>query len=468
MPANESTDFSTGRLFPYIVRFSFPAGASLLIGAIYNIVDRMFVGNYVGTVELAALSVCFPLIFLMLAFGLLCSGGGSTKFSLFRGKNDRESMDKAFGHAFVMVVVLELLLAAALLIFADPFLRLFGVTAETYAPALEYYRIVALGCVFQGLSLVFCDFTRVSGKPFLGMCVTGVGAIVNIALDALFIISFEWGVAGAAWATVIGQICSAAFGAYLLWGGGTLVRIRRAIFRPNASLGIDIARCGFALWVAQIAMGFIGLVYNHQLGAYGGVAAIGVYSVISSIMTFVMMPASGISQGIQPILGYNYSIGNGARVIGAMNQACLLSVGVTTVIWAVVMLFPRTIIGLFGGDAEMLAMGVDALRINFCVTPILGFVALATTFFQSLGKPNPSIAISVIRQIAALVPFIYILAQAAGLRGIFIAQPASDLLALVLCLIMLKREYTLLGSLQPAFATASRRMLANNRQSGVF
>lgn len=436
----ESNDYLNGKLFPMILKFSIPAAVSLLITAIYNIVDRMFVGNYNGTSALAGLSVCFPLSFLMMAFALLCSAGGATLFSLFSGKGEEERMNRSFGNSFVLVCLFEIALSGVLYLFPEPLLRLFGVTETAYPYAVLYYRIVAAGCLFQGLSQLFCDFVRVCGKPLLGMCVTGVGAVTNIVLDAVFIIVLDWGVAGAAGATVIGQICSALFGAYLVFGKRTQIRVSRGIFRLERDLCLQMVSCGFALWITQIAMAFISLVYNSQLGKYGGDIAISVYAVISSIMTFVIMPASGISQGIQPITGNNYGSGRYGRVMSTLCQATALSVSVTGLIWVIVMLFPGQILAAFGGTEEMFRIGILGLRLNFCITPALGFVMLATTFFQSINRPVPSIVITVLRQIVFLVPFIYILPAFSGINGIFIAQPISDMLATVLSLWLVRRE----------------------------
>lgn len=437
----EKVDFLNGKLFPLILRFSVPAAVSLLITAVYNIVDRIFVGNLVGTSALAGLSICFPLTYMMMAFGLTCSAGGASLFGVFAGQKAQDKMDRTFGNAFLLVIVFELGLTAILLLFADPLLRLFGVTETAYTYAYTYYRIIALGCLFQGLTLVFCDFTRVSGKPMVGMCVTSIGAGVNIALDALFVADFGWGVAGAAWATVIGQVCSALFGAWQLFGGRTLVRIRRDTFRPDTLLAGKIISCGFAFWVAQMAMGFISLVYNSQLGKYGGDVAISVYAVVTSIMTFVIMPASGISQGIQPILGNNYGAGQYRRVMSTLYQSSILSVAVTCVIWLAAMLFPKQILMAFGGTEDMFRIGVTGLRLNFCIAPTVGFVMLTTTFFQSLAKPAPSIVVTVLRQIVFLVPFIYIFPLYWDVNGIFLAQPVSDALALLLSLYMVFREH---------------------------
>lgn len=436
-----TTDFSKGKLFPMILKFSIPASISLLITAIYNIVDRIFIGNFNGSTALAALSICFPLSFMMIAIGLMCSAGASTIFTLFRGKNQDADANLSFGNSFILTIVLELLLTAILLLFANPLLKLFGVTETTYDLALAYYKIVALGCVFQGLTLVFCDFVRVSGKPVHGMLVSGIGAIVNIILDAVFVVGFNWGVGGAAWATVIGQVISSIYGAYLLFGGKTLVGISKYIFRLNLKISAKLVSCGFAFWIAQMAMGFIALVYNVQLGKHGGDTAISAYAIISSIMTFVIMPASGISQGIQPIIGYNYSTNNGERVKQTMWKSTALSVAITVFIWIIVEVFPAQIIMAFGGNDELISIGVIALRLNFIVTPILGFVMLATTFFQSIGKPTASCVITLIRQVVLLVPFIYILPNIFGLNGIFFAQPISDILALILSIILIKRAF---------------------------
>lgn len=437
---SQTEEFSQGKLFPMIVRYSVPAAISLLITAIYNIVDRIFVGNFCGTSALAGLSVCFPLSFLMMAVALTCSAGGASLFSLFHGSGETKDMSRSFGNSYLMVVVFELVLTVLLLLLTDPILQLFGVTETCYVYAVEYYRIVALGCIFQGISQVCCDFVRVSGKPVMGMCVTGIGAVTNIILDFLFVVVFDMGVQGAAVATVIGQFCSAAFGSVLIFSGRTLVKITGDIFRIRTGLAARIISCGFSFFIAQVAMGLISLVYNGQLGKYGGDTAISVYAVVSSVMTFVIMPASGISQGIQPILGNNYGAGKYHRVMETLGKVSVLSVGITCVIWVGVLLFARQLIFLFGGGEEMVAIGVSGLRINFVITPILGFVMLATTFFQSLGKPAPSILITAFRQIIFLIPFIYILPVFLGINGIFWAQPISDAFALVLSLGLTLRE----------------------------
>lgn len=436
----KTVDYLNGKLFPMILKFSIPAAISLLITAIYNIVDRMFVGNFNGTSALAGLSVCFPLSYMMMAFALMCSAGGSTFFSLFSGHNESEKMNQSFGNALLLVCIFEIILSAVLLIFANPILKIFGVTKTAFPYAILYYRIVALGCIFQGLSQLFCDFVRVSGKPVLGMCVTGIGAVTNIILDAIFIIIFDWGVVGAASATVIGQIFSALFGAYLIFGHKTQVQISRDVFHLDKDLCLKIISCGFAFWVAQMSMGFISLVYNSQLGKYGGDTAISVYAVVSSVMTFVIMPASGISQGIQPIVGNNYGAGNNKRVMRTLFQATLFSVSITCFIWLVVLFFSKQILAAFGGTEEMFDIGITGLRINFCITPVLGFVMLATTFFQSINRPTPSIVITILRQIVFLVPFIYIFPTFFGINGIFFAQPISDLLATLLSVWLVFKE----------------------------
>lgn len=445
-------DYLNGKLFPMILKFSIPAAISLLITAIYNIVDRMFVGNFNGTSALAGLSVCFPLSYMMMAFALMCSAGGSTFFSLFSGQNEPEKMNRSFGNAMVLVCVFEIILSTVLLLFPNPVLKIFGVTETAYPYAILYYRIVAIGCVFQGLSQLFCDFVRVSGKPVLGMCVTGIGAVTNIILDAVFIIIFDWGVTGAASATVIGQIFSALLGAYLVFGNRTQVKISVDIFHLDKELCLQIISCGFAFWVAQMAMGFISLVYNSQLGKYGGDIAISVYAVISSIMTFVIMPASGISQGIQPIIGNNYGSGNYKRVMSTLYQAAIFSVSITCFIWIVVLIFPKQILSAFGGTEEIFRIGVSGLRINFCITPVLGFVMLSTTFFQSINRPIPSIIITVLRQVVFLVPFIYILPILFDINGIFFAQPISDLLATILSalLVLKEKKRMILKTVQPS------------------
>lgn len=220
-----------------------------------------------------------------------------------------------------------------------------------------------------------------------------------------------------------------------------MVRPGRKTLRFDFSIARQLLGCGFAFWIGQMAMGFIALVYNGQLGAYGGDVAISVYAVISSVMTFVIMPASGISQGIQPILGFNYGRGLGERVKKVFIQASFLSVGVTAVIWAGAQLFPAWIIRMFGGGEELLKIGVPALRANFIFAPVLGFVMLATTFFQSIGKPTASSIITLVRQVAALIPFLYIFPIFLGTIGIFYAQPVSDFIATGISIVLMAKEF---------------------------
>jgi len=442
---NDKTDFQNGKLLPMILKFSVPAAASLLITAIYNIVDRIFVGNCVGTSALAGLSVCFPLSYIMMAFALDCSSGGSTLYSIFAGRDDKKRMAKSFGNAVTLVIVSELLLTGFMLVMTEPILKWFGVTDTCYPYAVVYYRIVVLGCLFQGLTQVFNDYVRVSGHPVLGMLLTGSGAVTNIILDALFVMVFGWGVAGAAWATVTGQVVSTIIGLVFIKKHYVHVDVTPDIFMLNGTMSSKIIICGFAFWVAQLAMGLISLVYNSQLGKYGGDVAISVYAVVSSVMTFVIMPASGISQGTQPIIGNNYGAGKMKRVMDTFWLSTLVSVGITCVIWAVVQIFPSQIIMAFGGDAGMLKIGVTGLRLNFIITPVLGFVMLGTTFFQSLERPVPSIVITLMRQVIILIPAIIVLPMIMGVQGIFVAQPISDGIATLVTLGLIFNEKKRLG-----------------------
>ena len=438
---NSQSKFESSNMFSLILKYSIPAALSLLISAIYNIVDRIFVGNFNGTSALAGLSICFPLTYMMMAFGITCSAGGSSLFSLFSGKKEQENMNITFSNSIILVIFFEIILTIFLYFTVEPMLKLFGVTETAYIYAYEYYKIVIIGCIFQGLSMVLCDFIRVSGKPLEGMIVTGVGAITNIILDAVFVAILSLGVKGAAWATVIGQCFSVILGIYFLSKGHISVNISKSNFKFNFDISKKIIVCGFAFWISQMAMGLISLIYNSQLGKYGGDIAISVYAVIASVMTFVIMPASGISQGIQPIIGNNYGAGNLKQVMNVFYQSSALSVGVTCIIWIIVMVFPKTILMAFGAKEEMLNIGIIGLRINFCVTPILGFVMLVTTFFQSIVKPIPSIVLTFLRQIVLLITFIYVLPMFWDINGIFIAQPISDIFALIIGIVLIRKEH---------------------------
>ena len=431
------------RAFPLIMKYSTPAIIALLISAIYNIVDRMFVGNYVGDIGLAALSICFPITFIVMGFALLVSAGGGTLFALNLGEKDIENSNRAFANSFLYIIGLELVVTLVLWIVGDSFLKVLGASEVVLPVAKQYYFIMIVGSVFQGLTFVFNDFTRVSGKVNLALIISASGAIVNIVLDAWFIIGLGWGVEGAALATVLGQVVSALIGFYIVFGGHTVIKIKKDYFKIQLSIIQKISKLGVSLFIAQIAFGFISLIYNVYLGKYGGDLAISVYAIISSIMTFVIMPASGLSQGLQPILGYCYGSKNYERVMEMMKVGCFISTAITTVIWALVQLFPSQLVYLFGGanNQDLMELGVTALRINFSFIPIVGFVMLCITFFQAIGHARPSILLTLIRQVLALVPFIIGLPMLIGVKGIFFAQPASDLITLLVSIWLLKKFF---------------------------
>lgn len=431
------------RAFPLIMKYSTPAIIALLISAIYNIVDRMFVGNYVGDIGLAALSICFPITFIVMGFALLVSAGGGTLFALNLGEKDIENSNRAFANSFLYIIGLELVVTLVLWIVGDSFLNVLGASEVVLPVAKQYYFIMLVGSVFQGLTFVFNDFTRVSGKVNLALIISASGAIVNIVLDAWFIIGLGWGVEGAALATVLGQVVSALIGFYIVFGGHTVIKIKKDYFKIQLSIIQKISKLGVSLFIAQIAFGFISLIYNVYLGKYGGDLAISVYAIISSIMTFVIMPASGLSQGLQPILGYCYGSKNYERVMEMMKVGCFISTAITTVIWALVQLFPSQLVYLFGGanNQDLMELGVTALRINFSFIPIVGFVMLCITFFQAIGHARPSILLTLIRQVLALVPFIIGLPMLIGVKGIFFAQPASDLITLLVSIWLLKKFF---------------------------
>ena len=431
------------KAFPLIMTYSMPAIIALLISAIYNIIDRMFVGNYVGDLGLAALSICFPVTFIIIGIGLLASAGGGTLFALKLGEKDIEGANEAFGNSFSYVILLELILMIVLFFTAEPFLTLLGASDVVLPLAKQYYNIMIFGSIFQGLTFVLNDFTRVSGNVVLALLITGSGAIINIILDAVFVVGFNWGVEGAAVATLIGQMVSTLIGLWIIFSHKTILRPEKNYFKLSLSIIKRITQLGVALFIAQIAFGFISLIYNVYLGKYGGDLAISVYAIISSIMTFVIMPASGLSQGMQPILGYCYGAKKYSRVKYMMKTGCIISTVITTVIWALVQLFPSFLVLLFGGgqNEELMSLGVTALKVNFSLIPIVGFVLLCITFFQAIGKAIPSIVLTLIRQVIALVPFIIILPIYFSLEGIFFAQPISDLITLIIAIFLLRKTF---------------------------
>ncbi|MFY9398571.1 MAG: MATE family efflux transporter [Desulfomonilia bacterium] len=409
-------------------RFSLPAVVGMLVQALYNVVDRAFIGWAVGAPGIAGISIAFPLMMMLMAFGMLIGIGATSLISIRLGQKRQEDAEKVLGNAFVLFVLVSLVLTILGLVFMVPILFMFGADAEVLPYAREYLEIILLGTVFQSIGLGMNNFIRGEGNPNRAMFTMIAGAVLNVILDPVFIFGFGMGVRGAAIATVISLAVSSVLVMWYFLGGASLLKIRPRFFRLQRRIVLDIAAVGSAPFAMQLASSVIVTLFNHQLRIHGGTQALAVMGIMFSVLMLMLMPVVGISQGAQPIIGYNYGAGSFLRVIRTVRLAVMVATGVTLTGFVIAMLFSPLIMAAFsGGDAGLVALGGSAMRIFFSMLPLIGAQIVGANYFQAVGKPRQAIFLNLTRQVFLLIPALLILPAFLGLTGVWLAGPVSDL-----------------------------------------
>lgn len=413
---------------PLLWRFSLPAVVGMLVHALYNVVDRAFIGWAVGAPGIAGISVAFPMMMVLMSFGMLIGIGANSLISIRLGQKRREDAERVMGNAFVLFVLVSITLSVLGLVFVEPILFMFGADAEILPYSRAYLEIILLGTVFQSIGLGMNNFIRGEGNPNRAMSTMVAGAVLNVILDPVFIFGFDMGIRGAAIATVISLAVSSALVMWYFLGGTSLLKLRPGFFRLERRIVADIAAVGSAPFAMQIASSVIVTLFNHQLRIHGGTQALAVMGIMFSILMLVLMPVVGISQGAQPIIGYNYGAGSFLRVIRTVRLASLVATGVTLGGFVIAMLFSPLIMAAFsGGDAGLVAMGGYAMRVFFLMLPVIGAQIVGANYYQAVGKPRQAIFLNLTRQVLLLIPALLLLPAFFGLTGVWLAGPVSDL-----------------------------------------
>ncbi|MGD9612477.1 MAG: MATE family efflux transporter [Kiritimatiellia bacterium] len=432
----------TDRIGPLLVRYSVPAIVGMLVNALYNVVDRMFIGYGVGPQGIAGVTISFPLMMAMVSFSILVGVGANTLFSIRMGEGRRDEAERILGNAFGLLFFVPLAASLVGLAYLDPLLRLMGAGDALLPYARDYARVVLYGIALSTTGHGLSHFIRSDGRPKIAMAAMLIGAGANAILDPLFIFGFGWGMKGAAWATVIAQGLSFAwcFGYFLLPGAGTRLR-RRCLRLEFRRIVGPLLAIGFAPFAMNLANSLLNLILNRRLQAYGGDAAIATMGILAAYMSVIFMPIFGLGQGAQPLMGYNY----GARRYGRVRRLFWTSAAAATAImvcgWGLSQLFPVQILRLFvAADSELIPLGTQALRIFSLAFPIIGFPIMGGQFFQAIGKPVPATLIALSRQILLFIPFLLVFPLFWGLPGIYAAAPASDVLTTLIALPLVLRQ----------------------------
>ena len=443
----QNNDFlGTEPLGPLLRRLALPTVAAQLINMLYNIVDRMYIGHIpkTGAMALTGLGVCMPIIMIVSAFAALISVGGAPRASISMGRSETEKAERTLGACFAMQVVISVVLTAVLLVWGEPMLMAFGASANTIGYASAYLGIYALGTVFVQLTLGMNAFITAQGFSKVSMISVLIGAVCNIILDPIFIFGLGMGVRGAALATIISQSLSCAWALSFLFGKKTLLRIRQKYVRLDMKILLPCLALGSATFVMQASESVISVCFNSSLLHYGSDMAVGAMTILTSVMQFAMMPLSGLGQGAQPIISYNYGRRDYGRVRGAFKLLLKCSLAYSLTLWAAVTLFPSAFAGMFTGSAELRAFAARALRIYIAGVGLFGIQIACQMTFASLANAKASIAVAVTRKFLLLIPLIYILPAVLPIdktTAVYMAEPVADILAVIFTTVLFRSQF---------------------------
>ncbi|MCD2502147.1 MATE family efflux transporter [Clostridium sp. NSJ-145] len=437
---------SIGKL---LLKYSIPAIIGMLVNALYNIVDRMFIGRIpeVGSLALTGVGITMPIMSILLAFGMLIGIGSTANISLNLGRGKKDVAEKLIGSAVTLSLIVGIAITAIGLIFINPILNIFGASSNTLFYAKEYITVILVGSTFNILSFALNSTVRADGNPKMASFTMIVGCLTNVVLDYVFVFMFNMGIKGAAFATVISQALTFFIILYYYTKGKSNLKLKIPNLKLQKSLIMMTFAIGIAPFATQIANSLVQVVANNALKTYGNDLAIGAMTVISSLNMVFMMPIFGINQGCQPIIGFNY----GARKFERAKKTFIYATIAATIICSIggilIQLFPQLSISIFNNDAELTGLAVKGLRIYLLMMPIVGINIVATSYYQSVGKAKMSMFVSLLRQVILLIPFTLILPKFMGLDGVWAAGACADLLSVVITIILIAKEFKSLNKL---------------------
>ena len=425
-PATITNILGTEKIGKLIWKYSLPAIVGTVVMALYNIVDRIFIGQGVGPLAISGLALTFPFMILLMAFGMLIGAGSAARISITLGENNREKAEKILANAFTLTLIISGTVVILSYIFMSDLLRLFGGTEKTIRYAEDFMRIIIPGGIFSALSFGFNNIMRASGYPKKAMYTMIICAVLNAVLDPVFIFWFHWGIQGAAVATNISYIVGTVWVLSHFMKKDSNLRFKRKNFRLQKDIVLSIISIGLSPFSMQLAASFVIILVNATLIHYGGDLAIGAFGIINSINTLIVMVIIGLNQGTQPIIGYNFGAKLYDRMFRTLKYAVIIATGLTTIGFITGTFMPAVMASMFTRDLELQAIATKALRISVIMFPIIGIQIVVTNFFQSIGKARISIFLSLTRQFLFLVPCLLILPPIYGLTGAWSAMPVSD------------------------------------------
>ena len=435
---DRTKDFESKPIGALLWQYALPAVITQIIASIYNICDRVFLGQYVGALAIAGLTVTMPIMNIIHAFGSLVGAGSGARMSIVLGKRDIRWAESILGNSMILTIFFGILFVSGYYFFSDDILNLFGASTETIAYAKEYMDIVVPGMFLTTVTFNLCNLIRSSGYAQKSMWIMLSGSIINIALDTLFICVLDMGISGAAWATTISMAISSILSLSHFVSKKSFIRFRRHAWQPKFRIFRNILAIGVSPFTMNVAGSGVVAMLNNQLLRYGGDNAVAASGVANSFAPLIVMLVLGICQGMQPIAGYNY----GARRFDRLREVYHLAMKVNVAIGCfgtlLVLTVPRYLSMAFTNDPELLDLCVPAMRLMLVMSPLIGFTITNSQFFQSIDKPWIAIVTSLSRQVLILLPMMYIVPTVftglgwSGLYGVFASCTISDILGAVL------------------------------------
>lgn len=417
-----------------LAQYALPAIIAMTAASLYNIIDRVFIGQVVGPMAISGLAITFPFMILAAAFGAAVGVGAATTISVKLGQKDYESAENILGNTITLNLIIGLAFGGICLLFLDPILRFFGASDATLPYARDFMQIILAGNVFSHMYFGMNAVLRAASKPRMAMFATIFTVAMNILLDAVFILWWHWGIKGAAFATVISQVLALCWQMKLFSNKNELLHLKRGIYKLKANLVRNIISIGISPFLMNACACVIVIFINNQLVKFGGDIAVGAYGIANSIAMIFIMFVIGLNQGMQPIAGYNYGAQQYSRMMRVVKLSIITAICIMLTGWTLAMFAPYYCARMFTKDPELIKGSIKAIQIIMMMYPFIGCQMVITNFFQCIGKVKISIFLSLSRQLLFLLPLLVLLPNFYGINGVWASMPTSDLISVIVAI----------------------------------
>lgn len=443
MKKSASVDLGTQPIGKLLIKQAVPASIGILVMSLNILVDTIFVGNWIGSTAIAAINVVLPVSFFIAALGMSIGIGGSSIISRALGANNSNKALKTFGNQLTLTLLLTVTMITFGLYYIDTIIPAFGGKGNIFEPAKVYYKIVLYGVPFLALCMMGNTVIRAEGKPKFAMYAMMIPSVGNLLLDYIFINVLDFGMAGAAWATTGSYLLCFAFIFWFFLSGNSELKIKWTHFGLDLAIIKEIGSLGFVTLARQAVVSITYLLMNNILFELGGETSVTAYAIVGRMLMFALFPVYGITQGFLPIAGFNYGAKQYDRVRESINTAIKYAVGLATLVFVLLMVFPEGITRLFTSDIEVISQTPSAMRWVFAATPIIALQLIGAAYFQAVGKATPALLLTLTRQGFFFIPLIFILPIFYGESGVWMSFPIADVLATIVTAYFLNREIKL-------------------------